>query len=77
MVAASASSFVRTDVTTANALQMAMFKPPVHDEFVINLDAGKCLGARLGMIVRTVGRRTAWTASSSRRRAKKSYVLDQ
>ena len=50
---------------------MATFKPPVHDEFVINLDAGKCLGARLGMIVRTVGRRTAWTASSSRRRAKK------
>ena len=34
---------IHTDVTTANALQMAMFKPPVHEEIVINLDAGTCL----------------------------------
>ena len=42
----------------ANALPMAMFKPPVHDEFGINLNAGTCLGARLCVLVRAVGVRS-------------------
>ena len=58
--------FVRTDATTADALHMAIFKPPVHDEFGVDLDAGTCLGARPGMLVRTVGRIMAGVASISR-----------
>jgi len=50
-------------VSTADALQMAIFRPPVHNEIGINLDAARLLGSRLSGYSRPVGRRSSSRAS--------------
>jgi len=42
-------------VSTADALHMAIFKPALHDEFGVNLDAERFLGSRLSGYARPVG----------------------
>ena len=48
---------------TADALQMANFRPPVHNEIGINLDAARLLGSRLSGYSRPVGKRSSSRAS--------------